>query len=618
MAITADMLTVEDFTSSGWEQVIASCEEHTCSCYSTQFGRKYQETESAGDAKTACLFWLLGSITSMYLKPNDSAEPFGPMAQFSDGRTPIPSDFVEAELAYLAEILPAVTAPELEARIADILWLRKRSFPHAQTAVKAYLNTVPSTNLMENWPHATHNIERAFELSARLNNAELVSAVTATINALLLGVDVNAPNPSFLPAKLMILLQKQKQGDVVQYSILALALAEQAESEHDWHKAREYWDVAASWYQMVKDAERTKAAHIRSAETLIKEAEERGNGSDPGYMVAVLLLQQAIQVLRKIGGQHERAQQLHQEMLSYQQKSVVQMKSVSHTFDATELVKHAIGAVKGKSLYDALFTLAILAKSPSVTQIKAQVEEHRKISVLSQLFTSYTVNEMGRTVARNEPSDPGDTNEARLRADMCRNMAIARNIQGVGYIEPAREQINLEHNVRVDDFLRIVNNNPFVPARREMFFARGLYAGMQGDFVVAAHLLIPQIENSIRYILSQLNVIASGLDDEGIQNEKDLNTTLKLSPFVEALTEALGEDTLFDLRSLLVERHGGNLRNDMAHGLLSYNNFQSYSCVHLWWLTLRLCCTVHINALAEQQDEQPIPETPPDDYQPEN
>lgn len=155
----------------------------------------------------------------------------------------------------------------------------------------------------------------------------------------------------------------------------------------------------------------------------------------------------------------------------------------------------------------------------------------------------------------------------------------------------------MDHNVRIDDFLGIVFNSPFVPPGREYIYAQGLHAGLTGDFLVAANLLIPQIENSIRYLLIKQDVITSGLDAQGIQDERSLNTTLYLPETINILTE----DITFDLQGLLVERSGSNLRNRMAHGLIDQNGFFQPEVVYLWWLTLRLCC---LPIVAQNHDSQ--------------
>lgn len=121
-----------------------------------------------------------------------------------------------------------------------------------------------------------------------------------------------------------------------------------------------------------------------------------------------------------------------------------------------------------------------------------------------------------------------------------------------------------------------------------MIVARGLHAGLNGDFVVSTHLLVPQLEESVRYLLAQTGIIASSLDDAGVQEEIDLNRTLCSSKFAEPLAEILGKDIVFEMRTLLVERFGANLRNDMAHGLVDHDSFYSPSARYLWWLALHL------------------------------
>ena len=108
----------------------------------------------------------------------------------------------------------------------------------------------------------------------------------------------------------------------------------------------------------------------------------------------------------------------------------------------------------------------------------------------------------------------------------------------------------------------------------------------------------------MRYTLSQLKVITSGLDDEGIQDEFNLNRLLSASEFTESLGKVIGEDFIFDLRGLLVERFGANLRNDMAHGLIGHDEFYSTPGCYLWWLALRFYLWPKIAAQANA-DRQP-------------
>ncbi|HLJ57865.1 MAG TPA: DUF4209 domain-containing protein [Chthonomonadaceae bacterium] len=106
--------------------------------------------------------------------------------------------------------------------------------------------------------------------------------------------------------------------------------------------------------------------------------------------------------------------------------------------------------------------------------------------------------------------------------------------------------------------------------------------------MVAVHLLIPQIEDSFRYLLPRMRVITSALGDDGIQDDYNLNRLLTTAEYAGPLSETFGEDMVFDLRGLLVERFGSNLRNDLAHGLMDFDSFYSFAACYFWWLALRL------------------------------
>jgi hypothetical protein len=102
---------------------------------------------------------------------------------------------------------------------------------------------------------------------------------------------------------------------------------------------------------------------------------------------------------------------------------------------------------------------------------------------------------------------------------------------------------------------------------------------------VAAHLLIPQLESSLRYLLIQWGVITSMLTGDMIQDEYPLTKII----YMPELNEILGKDLTFDLQGLLVDRHGFNVRNKIAHGMLSFDEFFYPEESYLWWATLRLC-----------------------------
>ncbi len=582
---------------SGWQEVVADCEEKECRVYSSRFGAKAQEAGECSDTKAQQVYGLLNAVTSLHLKLDSPEEPFVPMMVFHDRRTAIVDDFNESHLNLFKETVSDITDAELRARIADVLWLRKRDYRMGEIAVTAYLESAKVLENPEQWVETVDRVERAMQIATMLGrNSKMFPTVVSHIESVLATYD--GEDPLFLSARMMGLLQERRVGDATLNAPRAEKLALSAESAREWHRARAYWSTKSKWHFIAKDDVQARSAKGSEAETYVKEAEDALKREPPSYMHAAAFMQFAIEAHRRAGSSKERVRELHEKLLEYQEKSTAELIPMSSSVDISDMVKLAVNQVNGKSLFDALMSLAMLGSPPKVEELRAQAQEGKEKYIFQSLFPRTYLNAMGRVIAR----QPRDAEES-LQADMYSNASSIHLIHVQAFVEPARQQINSEHHVRISDFLSLIENNPFVPPGRELIIARGLLAGLQGDFLTAIHFLIPQIEASIRYLLAQLGVITSGLDAEGIQDEYNLNKTLSALEYTDSLSGVIGEDFVFDLRGLLVERFGANLRNDMAHGLIDHNVFYSQSGCYLWWLTLRLYSLPTVAKLRQKQSD---------------
>jgi hypothetical protein len=102
-------------------------------------------------------------------------------------------------------------------------------------------------------------------------------------------------------------------------------------------------------------------------------------------------------------------------------------------------------------------------------------------------------------------------------------------------------------------------------------------------------------------------IITTKLDKSGIQREIDLNE-LVVDP---RLSEIVSEDVLFELRCLLTDNRGPNLRNRLAHGMLCDSDFSSVEALYAWWLVLVLCI---FSPVIKGTKPEPMPDSPTPDY----
>ncbi|NET43525.1 DUF4209 domain-containing protein [Okeania sp. SIO2B3] len=587
-------ITKKDFIKSGWQDVVNASEKKECFAYIKGFCQKAQEAEEVGNIREQTIFKILAKITLVDIRRTHrqlNEEDFAKI------------NLTDEHLNFLVEIAPEISDSELQARVANILWSKQRNYSMAKLAINAYIKsaieledfTAIKLGIPTKWIGCYDRIERAFQLAKKINYQ--VEKVVEHIEKVL--ERYQGEDPLWLSAKLMELLQKNKLGCPKKYAALAKKAALLSESSYDWDRARNYWEIKAKWHQIQKDKKNERAALMLAAETYFKQVEKALKNNQFFYLAASNNLQKAIEAFRNIPGTKEetivakaRAEEAHKLLLQYQEKSRKKwITNYSDPVDFTEAVEKARAIVRGEKLEDALFSLALSTNFTEVSQLKKQIEQIVYDFPVFPIIKKEKINQTSKVVARQKvEATQFEELKAAMEFEMYHTSASYQSIQAQVLIDPAREQINLEHSVELKDFFPIVSNNPFVPPKRKYLFAKGLYAGLTGDFYTSTHILIPQIENAIRYLLWKQSALPSSYEDKGIQNEYNLNKIL----YLPEMADIFDEDTLFDLRGLLVEHSGSNLRNRMTHGLLDDEDFLSPLMSYLWWVTLRLCCLPNV------------------------
>lgn len=151
-------------------------------------------------------------------------------------------------------------------------------------------------------------------------------------------------------------------------------------------------------------------------------------------------------------------------------------------------------------------------------------------------------------------------------------------------IVPALRAILSEHEVSDTDIERIFGESSFIPKGRLPFFVMGIIEGFRWDFSTALHLLVPQAENSLRYLLERKGIVPRNVDKDGVEEVWRLDRVLEH----EDVLKIIGPANVYELQSLLTARLGPNLRNGIAHGLLSHGALSGDVAVYAWWMLFRL------------------------------
>ena len=617
---------VEEFLRSGWESALeGNGREHNLWGISQSLSSAAQIAMEGGKSAEGKVLWLLADACSMILDPKSINEPFKPFMVIQGKRSAVPEDFAEEDITFFSQIAEKIDDAWLKARIADLVWLlsRPRNHRFALLAIDAY-RMIPLES--KTWKQGGQQCcERAVNLTLMLGKGAGTRA--KEIEAELLDTFLKATSEdSFLSLNIAeLMLQKGfGRGKELDIAKKLEELAMHLDSEAIFFIARAYFELAAKWFLKAGEKASVTRMIVYEAETWVKDAHARISSDNPSNMVAARFFENAIQKYRSVPRaerEHhrldERIAELYAEMSSAGEKSLTEMGVISSgQIDITEIIEASGNAVRGKNAYEALMAFANIYKGCRVSQIREfsqkMLHEHPMQAIISATLMSRDGRVIAKRPGMNLGNSAAEENEEVIWAEMVKHYIMELSLIVQGFIWPALEILHLEHRLREADFISIANLSPFVPQGRDRLFGKALFAGYERDFVVALHTLIPQIENMVRSHLKSRDVKTTVLDSNGIENEIGLSSLMELPE----TKDVLGEDLTFEFRALFCDAFGPNLRNELAHGLLDNEAFESINAIYAWWLTLKIVFNTFLNSQSVQS-EKPTEEndSPPDEVE---
>lgn len=583
------------------EAPIASANERSCEYYPDRYATAAKSEAEKGNDQVSAIYRFLGSLVSFHPTYEIPDSPYGPMIQWEGKRSPIPSDLTPTDIEALACLAPLAKDPALRARLFDILWIVNKDHLACAEAADCYLAAAAAVDSPENWPHASPCYHRAFQLAGKLGRDKpLYEKICNSLQDKVRSIAGEAE--AFRACNYLSLIHRYQCGDQAEFATIGEHIARSADEAKDPHRARAYWEVAANLWHNAKDQEGERRCRLAAAETYIEEAEMRTTGNLASAMAAATFLTNGIEALRRAGESPERIKLLRKRLAELQQASLCEMKQYSTEFDISEMVENARAHVCHRNLTAALLRFALGYGLTNCEELKETVKKAANDFPMQHLFGASIVDQKGRGI-KQKPGLlglKGEELEARLKEEMFAHASqFMWSVRVSSYIDPGRIQIYNDHHPSLDDLLFIVVNNPFVPLGHEGIFLRGIHAGFHGDFLVAAHLLVPQIENSLRFVLESNGVDVSNLKSDKTQPVKPLGALFDL----QETTEIFGESLCFELRGCLIEKTGYDFRNRLAHGFVSEGECYSNAALHIWWLVLRICLAPIYEQLAQPHED---------------
>lgn len=263
-------------------------------------------------------------------------------------------------------------------------------------------------------------------------------------------------------------------------------------------------------------------------------------------------------------GLREEADQVAVKLRECGAKSKDEMKTISHemTISKEELSDYCEAMTEG-DIKEALFRIATQFL-PSREESENQLTKISRKSPLQFYMTKRIQDHKGRVVAEIGP----------LLEDMNGHVVfqISQNM-GISsfFLREVIEVFLSKFNPTPEDILDQLYCSPVFDPDKKSLINRGLASYIDKDYLVSIHLLIPQIEDTLRNLVEKTGGAIYKPARNGGFFLKTMDEVLR----DQRVSQSLGADASLYLRILFTDQRGWNLRNSVCHGICSADTFSA-------------------------------------------
>jgi hypothetical protein len=231
--------------------------------------------------------------------------------------------------------------------------------------------------------------------------------------------------------------------------------------------------------------------------------------------------------------------------------------SVTQSIEIAEVDKFFAPFLATDHLFVALYRVARYT-APKVAEVRNMLATARRDTPIQFLFTRVSFGHSGLPVTQTGSAD--EHPDAHLSMYYGHSMSMTGLFFRFGW-----DRLIAKFGFDAAGLLDTLKGTPLIQKDRSSFFLEGLQAHIDGDYLKAIHVLVPQVENMLRELLRLMHIPRSKRvrGQSGITELKTMGEAL----WDPRVVEALEEDLHFFLTHLYVEKHGLNLRNDLSHGI---------------------------------------------------
>lgn len=270
---------------------------------------------------------------------------------------------------------------------------------------------------------------------------------------------------------------------------------------------------------------------------------------------------------------HSKVEELKRELKVIQEKIVNNMKSINIAIDLNNSRESIVCDLKKLSFVEAIIYSLFFIVDFNFNVMKKIVKSSRSVDSISSIFPWKLINDKGQNKDILTPLEDSDyeTNSPNLKKHIDYMAMFYSEISG-NDLRFIYLYIKDNFVITEDSFNFLVENNKIVPKNRRNIFKKLLLLLFQGELSLGYQVLVLQLENLFRYIAQNYYKMTYKLDNIGRAEEYTLWDILQ---YIINHCDENSKSIYWRFQCILCQPLGGNIRNNVAHGLVEEDEFKS-------------------------------------------
>jgi hypothetical protein len=540
--------------------------ERASNCSELEIYLELEKLRNGDIEDEPCPEWVYESMAFAFLenytdKKNGGGTYFGPLAvwQTNDGKTvenPSLAHVNEDAIAYWEKRSQSTNNPLLKARYAGLVWDL----------------SLTATGKRPHYSLAHRCCEAIFEIAERRSHKYDVDVIKKLKRALSIAISLNSEELIQRAKEAILkyedLLAEDSKPGLWGFSFDLLVVNKKVNLSN--REEREIIDALEARLQRLKDGEPWACEH--AAERLARYYRAKGQEDDCSRVIEILgsafenAAKNVAPVLASSWLEH-----IHQVYIQFNLKADAdrvaqsirelgpkmrdEMKAISHEMKIPREEFDAYVEQMADGDLDTALERITSHYIPPREEVENQLHDLAQQAPISFLFSRQITDYQGRMVAVVGPLE--DDLDGNIVRQMSQNMTLSFMFLSA-VLDKAISKFSLTDEV----ILSYLFQAPiFTPQQKELL-SIGIRAYLGKEYVVAVHLLIPQIEAAIRNLVEMSGGAVLKPRQGGGFHLRTLDDILRS----EQVKHALGEDVALYFRVVLTDQRGWNIRNDVCHG----------------------------------------------------